>query len=167
MMIDNSEILDSRRPTRRHALMLFGVGATALSQPSVLASQAPQFPKGAVIRTVLKDLSPELVTGETLFHEHLSVAYSRTERHGGHPDMGRNLEQLKQIARETSVYIVGSTGFYLENNYPAEIATMSENQIADELVRQANEEWLGHLVRLGSRTIHPNLPLRSTRYSGR
>ena len=49
--------------------------------------------------------------------------------------MGRNMEQLRQIAEETSVCIVGSTGFYMKNNYPAEIATMSEDQIADELVR--------------------------------
>jgi len=181
-MTDNSNMPDSKsmRPTRRDALMLFGVGAVALSQRSVLASKAPQFPKGAVIRTVLKDISPESVTGETLFHEHLSVAYSRTERQlklpppstsdigpviedvkearkagvslivdGGHPDMGRNIEQLRQIARETSVYIVGSTGFYVENNYPAEIATMGEDQIADELVRQANEQWLGAFGEIG------------------
>jgi hypothetical protein len=81
-MIDNFKTLDSKsvRPTRRHALMLFGGGAAALSQRLVLASKAPPFPKGAVIRTVLKDVSPGLITGETLFHEHLSVAYSRTER---------------------------------------------------------------------------------------
>jgi phosphotriesterase-related protein len=181
-MIYNSKTLDSKsaRPTRRHALMLFGAGAAALSQRLVLASKAPPFPKGAVIRTVLKDISPGLITGETLFHEHLSVAYSRTERQlklpppstsdigpvvedvkeaakvgvtcivdGGHPDMGRNMEQLRQIAEETGVYIVGSTGFYMENNYPAEIATMSEDQIADELVRQANEEWLGAFGEIG------------------
>jgi predicted metal-dependent phosphotriesterase family hydrolase len=33
-----------------------------------------------VIRTVLKDISPDSVTGEILFHEHMSVAYNRTER---------------------------------------------------------------------------------------
>jgi phosphotriesterase-related protein len=179
-MIDNRKMVDSRRPTRRDALMLFGLGAADLSQRSALASKTPQFPKGAIIRTVLEDISPQSVTGETLFHEHLSVAYSRTERQlklpppstndigpviedvkeaakagvscivdGGHPDMGRNMEQLKRIARATNVYIVGSTGYYLENNYPAEIATMSEDQIADELVRQANEEWLGAFGEIG------------------
>ena len=181
-MIHDSKITDSHpvRLTRREALMLVGAGTTALSQRAVLGAKPPQFSKGAVIRTVLKDISPESVTGETLFHEHLSVAYSRTERQsklpppstahigpviqdvkdvakagvtcivdGGHPDMGRNMEQLKQIAMETSVYIVASTGFYMENNYPAEIATMSEDQIADELVRQANEQWLGAFGEIG------------------
>jgi phosphotriesterase-related protein len=171
---------DSVRWTRRTALRFLGLGAAAWSQGAVFAARAAQFPKGAVIRTVLKDISPDSVTGETLFHEHLSVAYSRTERQlklpppstadirpviadvkeaakagvscivdGGHPDMGRNIEQLRQIATETQVYIVGSTGFYMENNYPAEIATMSEDQIADELVRQANEQWLGAFGEIG------------------
>ena len=47
------------------------------------------------------------------------------------------------------ISIVASTGFYMENNYPAEIATMSEDQIADELVRQANEQWLGAFGEIG------------------
>ena len=35
---------------------------------------------GAIIRTIFEDLAPEeLATGRTLFHEHLSAAYSRTE----------------------------------------------------------------------------------------
>jgi len=178
--MDNSKFLEVLGPTRREALGWFGMGVVGLLPRSVLASKPAPFPKGAVIRTVLEDVTPDSITGETLFHEHLSVAYSRTERQlklppastsdlgpviedvkevaqagvscivdGGHPDMGRNLEQLKLIARETHVYIVGSTGFYLENNYPAEIATMSEDQIADELVRQANEQWLGAFGEIG------------------
>jgi len=181
-MIHDSKRNDSSRVglTRREALVLIGAGAAALSQRAALGAKAPQFSKGSVIRTVLKDISPESVTGETLFHEHLSVAYSRTERQlklpppsttdispviedvkeaakagvtcivdGGHPDMGRNIDQLKQVATETNVHIVGSTGFYMENNYPAEIAAMSEDQIADELVRQANEQWLGAFGEIG------------------
>src|ERR1700740_1006523 len=71
---------DSVRWTHRTARRFLGVGAAAWSQGAVFAAKAAQFPKGAVIRTVLKDISPDSVTGETLFHEHLSVAYSRTER---------------------------------------------------------------------------------------
>lgn len=57
---------------RRQALELLGTAAFA----SVFASaQTPAFPKGAVIRTVLKDYAPEeLGGGATLFHEHLQVA---------------------------------------------------------------------------------------------
>jgi phosphotriesterase-related protein len=41
------------------------------------ARTAPSFPRGAVIRTILKDLPPDaLNTGATMFHEHLSGYYS-------------------------------------------------------------------------------------------
>jgi phosphotriesterase-related protein len=43
----------------------------------------------------------------------------------------------------------------MENNYPADIATMSEEQIADELVRQANADWLGAFGEIGQ---SPNTP---------
>jgi phosphotriesterase-related protein len=37
--------------------------------------QAPAFPKGAIIRTLLKDYAPEeLASGATLFHEHMQLA---------------------------------------------------------------------------------------------
>src|ERR1700733_12245025 len=58
--------------TRREALGLLGLGAAAAALP---AATAPQFPKGAIIRTILKDLPPEaLAGGATLFHEHMSLA---------------------------------------------------------------------------------------------
>ena len=38
-------------------------------------AQVSTFPKGAVIRTLLKDYAPEeLAGGATLFHEHMSLA---------------------------------------------------------------------------------------------
>ena len=60
--------------TRREMLALLGAGAVASALPA-RALAAPTFPKGAVIRTVLKDYAPdELAGGATLFHEHLSFA---------------------------------------------------------------------------------------------
>jgi len=54
--------------------MLGVLGAAAFAFPR-RAHAAPVFPKGAVIRTVLKDYAPEdLAGGATLFHEHLSLA---------------------------------------------------------------------------------------------
>ncbi|MDH4066051.1 MAG: amidohydrolase family protein [Acidobacteriota bacterium] len=59
--------------TRREALGMLGMGVAAAALPAG-ASAAPTFPKGAVIRTVLKDYAPEaLGGGATLFHEHLSL----------------------------------------------------------------------------------------------
>jgi phosphotriesterase-related protein len=62
------------KPTRREALGILGGGAVAALMQSA-SSAAPQFPKGAIIRTVLKDMRPEeLAGGATLFHEHMSFA---------------------------------------------------------------------------------------------
>jgi phosphotriesterase-related protein len=81
-------LVDSPRLSRRDALNLLGLGGLGListthGSSSVLAAawQAPgtrarsvTFPKGAVIRTILKDIPPETLTsGATLFHEHFSI----------------------------------------------------------------------------------------------
>jgi phosphotriesterase-related protein len=65
----------SRRWTRREALGLLGMGVAAAGLPEFAGAAEPTFPKGAVIRTVLKDYAPEeLAGGATLFHEHMSFA---------------------------------------------------------------------------------------------
>jgi phosphotriesterase-related protein len=59
--------------TRREALGVIGAGVAATALAPV-ANAAPSFPKGAVIRTLLKDYAPEdLAGGATLFHEHMSL----------------------------------------------------------------------------------------------
>jgi len=75
--------------SRRRALHLIGIGTgVGLFSGSLPAafgqSGAPlskvTFPKGSIIRTILKDLSPETLTGNILFHEHLDGVYSREGR---------------------------------------------------------------------------------------
>ena len=56
---------------------------------------------------------------------------------GGHPDMGVNYEHLKQLSMATGLHVVASGGYYIQNTYPAEISTMSEDQIAEDLVKEA------------------------------
>ena len=64
-----------RRFSRREALGVLGASAAAFALPEFASAAPPTFPKGAVIRTVLKDYAPEdLAGGATLFHEHLSLA---------------------------------------------------------------------------------------------
>jgi phosphotriesterase-related protein len=59
---------------RRDVLKLMGAGLSAAALPDSGVA-ASRFPKGAIIRTVLKDLPPEPLTGGvTLFHEHMSLA---------------------------------------------------------------------------------------------
>lgn len=181
--------------TRRDALKLLAVAAFPAS-----SSAAPQFPKGAIIRTVLKDLPPESLTGgATLFHEHLSLApdflpkwmslYAARGRggtppaqppqpatgyflrdpdlmaeelsaaakdgvaclvDGGHPDMGRDLDFLKQISGKSGLPVVAACGYYSQPFYPPEIATWSEDEIAAELIRQARTQPVGALGEIGT-----------------
>src|SRR4030095_13450332 len=64
-----------QRLNRRQALEVLGVGAIATALPKGLFGQATAFPKGAIIRTILKDYAPEeLAGGATLFHEHMQLA---------------------------------------------------------------------------------------------
>src|SRR5689334_7263570 len=60
--------------TRREALQLLGITAAAAALPASSSAQGPSFPKGAIIRTILKDYAPEeLAGGATLFHEHFQL----------------------------------------------------------------------------------------------
>src|SRR6476661_4608477 len=64
-----------QRLSRRQALEMLGLGAAAAAIPTSVFAQEPVFPKGAIIRTILKDYAPEeLAGGATLFHEHMQLA---------------------------------------------------------------------------------------------
>jgi phosphotriesterase-related protein len=245
--------------TRRDALRLIGSGAgigvagVLQEETSLLAwlqrggGQNVRFPRGAVIRTLLKDLPPDaLSSGPTLFHEHLSInippppgrggappappgAALPAQRgavppaapvapasppppgsppqivqpaagppaggqggrqggpplppitddvemiiqlvnkagsegvacivDGGHRDMGTRLADLKTIAARTKVHIVASGGYYMERTYPADLATKSEEQIADELAREARDGRFGAFGEIGQNPNTPELSL--------
>jgi len=138
-----------------------------------------QFPKGAIIRTLLKDMPPDaLAGGPVLFHEHLSMRFPpQAKEHftddvammidevraaradgiacivdGGHPDMSRSLDALKRIATGSGMPIVASGGYYMQRTYPPEIAGKSAAQIADELAREAVEQRLGAFGEIGQQS---------------
>jgi phosphotriesterase-related protein len=173
-----------RELTRRELLEVLGAGA-GLGAVAALRAQTPAFPRGAIVRTLLKDISPTDIAGDTLFHEHLSIRYPLTRAlaeaqgrpvpvsysddvdlmveetkaakadgvgclvDGGHPDMDRDLAALTRIAKESGVHIVASGGFYMQRNYPPDIATKSADQIADDLARDAKEHRLGAFGEIG------------------
>src|SRR5262245_15216414 len=65
----------SQRLTRRQALEVLGVSAAVAAFSNNAFAQTQTFPKGAIIRTILKDYAPEeLAGGATLFHEHMQLA---------------------------------------------------------------------------------------------
>jgi phosphotriesterase-related protein len=63
--------------TRRQALSVLGTGAAIAPILRPLAQAA--FERGAVIRTLTRDVAPESVNGALLFHEHLSIRYPLTK----------------------------------------------------------------------------------------
>jgi len=167
--------------TRRDLMALLGGAVVA----PLLPQQRQPFERGAVIRTLTRDIDPAAVNGAVLFHEHLSMRFPLTKAlaekagrpvpasftddvelmaeetkaagrdgvgcivDGGHPDMDRDLGALKRIAADTGVLVVASGGFYMQRNYPPDIAVKSADQIADDLVRDAREQRLGAFGEIG------------------
>ena len=68
---------------------------------------------------------------------------------GGHPDMDRDLEALKKIAAGSGVHIVASGGFYMQRNYPPDIAARTADQIADQLASDATAQRLDAFGEIG------------------
>ena len=68
---------------------------------------------------------------------------------GGHPDMDRDLGALKRIAAGSGMHIVGSGGYYMQRNYPPDIATKGADQIADDLLADAKAQRLGAFGEIG------------------
>jgi phosphotriesterase-related protein len=182
----------SRGIGRREMMLLMGGGAAAgLLGSRAAVAKTPDFPKGAIIRTLTKDLSPSSMSGAILFHEHLSIdlppqgprpANAPPLRpaptldvnliieqvkaaqkdgitclvDGGHPDMGRDLDALKRIGQATGMNIVASGGYYMERNYPPELANKSDDQIAEELAHEATANRYGAFGEIGE---NPNAPM--------
>ena len=62
------------RMTRRRALELMALGSAGAALPLDAAAQPVAFARGAIIRTLFRDMNPaDLGGGATLFHEHLSL----------------------------------------------------------------------------------------------
>jgi len=159
--------------TRRHVLGLIGLGAALGAVPHAIQGALP---RGAIIRTLLRDYAPaDLPPGPLLFHEHLSMRYPLgVSEHftddvammvdeakaakadgigvivdGGHADMVRNLDALRRIATESGLPVVASGGYYMQRTYPADLAAKSADQLADELAREASQQHFGAFGEIG------------------
>jgi phosphotriesterase-related protein len=155
-----------------------GGGAGLLAGSGLLAmgerlSAAPR-QQAPILRTLQGDIAPgSLVVGAVLFHEHLSIQLgpnpsfhsdvdlmieeARAARadgialivDGGHPDMARDLAALQRITRESGMPLIASGGYYMQRTYPADIATKTAQQIADDLVAEARRDRLGAFGEIG------------------
>ncbi len=198
---------------RRDALKVLGMGAAAAALPELVSAQSPQFPKGAIIRTILKDYAPdELAGGATLFHEHLQLATDFNQKffaataaaraanglppapargggpgrananppppqaaltqdvdvvvaevnkarqegniacivEAGHPQMGRDVNFIRQVSMKSGMPIVIGGGFYSQPWYPKEISTMSEDQILKAILKEVDDDVVGAFGEIGS-----------------
>jgi predicted metal-dependent phosphotriesterase family hydrolase len=63
--------------------------------------------------------------------------------------LGRNPEALRRISRASGIQIVMGSGWYRERVYPAYIARMGPNELADIIVRDLTEGADGTSVRAG------------------
>jgi phosphotriesterase-related protein len=134
----------------------------------------PPTARDTIIRTVLADVSPRaLGDGAVLFHEHLSARWGRATHFSddvaliaqevrasrgdgvacivdaGHPDIGRSVAALRQIANDSGVAIVASGGYYTQRLFPPDLAAKSVDTLADELVRDAQAERHGAFGEIG------------------
>jgi len=165
-----------------------GLGLTALreeSAPAAMQTSAatrPAFPKGAVVRTVLRDVPPERITGVTLIHEHLSMGSSGNNPalkfyqdldliadevkacgndgvscivDTGGMDLGRSIDALRTIATRSGMLIVASGGLHSKDGYPADTLQKSEEQIADDFYKLATTERWGAIGEMGTGTAVP------------
>jgi phosphotriesterase-related protein len=166
----------TRRETLQLLGAAGGVGVLAGSGLLAFVDRAgaAALQQGPIIRTIQGDVSASaLGRGAVLFHEHFSiqiganpsfhadvdlmVAEARAAHadgialivDGGHPDMLRDLEALRRITRESGLPLVASGGYYMQRTYPADIATKSAQQIADDLVAEAGRDRLGAFGEIG------------------
>ena len=68
----------------------------------------------------------------------------------GHPDMGRDIDFIRQVSMKSGVPIVAGGGYYTQPFYPKEISTMSEEQIVKALIKQADDNTMGVFGEIGS-----------------
>ena len=69
---------------------------------------------------------------------------------GGHEDMGRDLNFLKQISMKSGMPIVAGCGYYTQPFYQPEVAQMSEDQLVQELIRKVKTQPVGVFGEIGT-----------------
>jgi phosphotriesterase-related protein len=155
-----------------------GLGALAAALPPGALSQTD-----GVIRTVLEDIPPARLTGMTLFHEHLSmrrsdgqpIFYDDTRLiadevracaadgvscivDAGVAGLGRSVDALRAIARQSGVFIVAGGGLHARSDYPSDVFRKSADQVADDFVALARTERWGVIGEMGTGTAIPMDP---------
>ena len=69
---------------------------------------------------------------------------------GGHPDMGRDINAIRQLSMRSGMPIVAGAGFYTQPFYPNALAAMTEDRIARALIEQVEADRAGVFGEIGS-----------------
>lgn len=169
------------RLTRREALGLLGAtaglglaagcrgGASAAQQIRYTSADAPDFPGGAVIRTLRGDVDPErLADGATLMHEHLrgepDEVLFEVDSAGadgvaclvdsaGERRTQQALDNLQAVAERTDVHIVRAGGYLQDVGmrvYPVSVVEMSEDALYEQFLQDAADRRWGAFGEIGS-----------------
>jgi len=120
--------------------------AQAVNRPPNAPPSAPQFgtlPPPDL--SFMRDL--DLLTEELAIAKHEGIGCIVD---AGHPDMGRDIGMLRELSSKSGMPIVASGGFYAQPYYPRELGAMSEEQIVQALVAQAEADPIGAYGEIGS-----------------
>src|SRR5262245_20004359 len=102
--------------TRREALSILGAGAGAAWLGARAAdAQAP------VIRTLLRDVPPDSISGALLFHEHLSIRYPLTKvlaEKAGRPTPASFTDDVDLMVEETRAAGRDGVGLIVDGGHP-------------------------------------------------
>ena len=69
---------------------------------------------------------------------------------GGHADMGRSLEFLREVSEKSGMPIIASGGYYIDAFIPPEHANQTDDEIAEALARSATAERWGAFGEIAS-----------------
>lgn len=86
---------------------------------------------------------------------------------GGSLGIGRSIDFLRQLSTRSNMPIVAAGGFFLEPFYPSTISDLSEEQLADQLVRSAETERWGAMGEIGSEAAFTPLQQKVFRATAR
>ena len=119
-----------------------GQGAARSGGPGAAPPAPPTTPSG---KYFMQDLDYQLEEMRIAKSEGISCIVD-----GGHPDMGRDINFLRQLSEKSGMPIVAGAGFYTQPFYPKEIPGMSEDQIYQALLKQVDTEPVGVFGEIGS-----------------
>ena len=84
---------------------------------------------------------------------------------GGHADMGRDIEFLRMLSEQSGMPIVASGGYYHEPTFTPDLYERSEEDLVEEMVRDAGVERWGAFGEIGF--SNPSLPAERKVLRGR